>query len=185
MLYIIGRISDKKIVEKIEIDSEVSIPKYMEAIAKNYGGVAADYSVLALAKDSPEAEKIRAGAEWEAVWVGSAISAVDFTVYESKGFICFESDKPEILADGGDSCMVTIKITDPSGADIAVDITDVYIPVQSPLCSVVKKVDIVSGSIKFDFRTSQAGTWIFPGGGTKMIDNYRVKNQIIIEALLA
>jgi len=185
MLYIIGRISDKKIVEKTEIDSEVSIPKYMESIAKNYGGVAVDYSVLVLAKDSPVAEKIRAGAEWEAVWVGSAISAVDFTVYDSKYLLAFESDKTEILADGGDSCAITISLVDPSNEIIKEDIAGIKIPIDSPLCRVIKKIDISSGIGNFDFRTSQAGTWIFPGGGTKMIGNYRVKNQIIIEALLA
>jgi hypothetical protein len=184
MFYIIGRISDQKIIEKVEISSDVSLQKYKEAIAANYGGVDSDYSVFAIDKSDPALEKIYAGAEYEVVWDNSVISGVDFSVYDAKGSICFETDKTDILADGKDVCNITVKIIDAAGDDIKGNFADIRIPVQSPLCGVTKKVDLIDGNVKFEFMTDKAGAWKFPADGTRMISNFRVKNKISIEALL-
>lgn len=184
MLYISGRISDHKIVEATGIYSDVVSADYKAAIAKNYGGIAADYSIFTLDKSDPAFERIQSGEKWEAVWSGSAIVGVDFSAYDAKYFITFEADRTEVLADGSDSCTITIKLTDPDGKDLSNDVPGIYIPVQSPLCQCTKKLDISSGNTKFDFRTVKPGAWKFPPDGIKMISDYRVKNQVTIEALL-
>jgi hypothetical protein len=185
MLFIVGRIADRIVVETADKTSDVDIEAYKEAIAKNYTGIKNDYSILMIDKGDPAFERIHAGDEWTPVWTGSSITSVDFTVYDAKYLLAFESDKTEIIADGNDSCTITVRLIDPLDTALFEDLSGVNMPVQSPLNQCVKKVDIMAGSTKFDFHTTIAGTWKFPMYGVKMIGDYRIKNQITINALLA
>jgi uncharacterized protein YbjQ (UPF0145 family) len=184
MLYITGRISDRKIVETTEISSNVVIADYKAAIAKNYGGTAASYSILALEKSDPAFERIQSGAQWEAVWTGSAVTGVDFSAYDAKYRINITTSEAEIPADGSKVAEIAMQLLDASDIPLFSDINDFYLPVQSPLCTIVKKVNFTGGTARFNFSTDIAGAWRFPVNGTKMIGPYRIKNQVAVEALM-
>lgn len=78
MFYIIGRISNHAILETTCIYTPVDMVAYKKAIAINYGGVPADYSVLALDDDSSEVRKIREGCGYIALWKENIIIGVCF-----------------------------------------------------------------------------------------------------------
>lgn len=184
MFYIIGRIADQKVLETSGIISAVDMNSYKTAVATNYGGATGDYSILTIDEKSADGARIRSGDKWEAVWTGATLTGVSFAAYDAKNFMIFKADKIEIVADGSDKCTITVLLTDADDKEITPDISGIYIPVQSSdLCK--KKVDFIKGQAQFDFSTSRAGAWRFPSNGTLTIGDYRVKNQIIIEALLA
>ena len=187
MYYIVGRKLDQKIVQDREISSEVFPEDLKNAIAKNYGGTSSGYSVYSI-DDAAIIKKIQSGSEWVAAWSDTSINAdiigIDFSAYESKYLISFESDVSEIDADGSSISTITIKFIDNSNNDIFDSIDNIYIPVQSPICNMLKKVNISNGSVKYELKTTTAGEWKFPVTGTLMINGFRVKNQLTINALL-
>jgi len=184
MLYITGRISDKKIVERTEINSPVNITDYKSAIAKNNDGVSSDFSIFAV-EDASVCEKIQLGYEWSAVWDGSEIVDIDFSSFEAKNLLSFSCTKEEILADGVAKTEIYIKMVDPSEVDVNKINEDIYIQVASPSGTVKKKVSILDGVASFTFKTTTPGKWTIPANINSTIGEYRIKNNIIIDALLA
>lgn len=185
MYLIFGRISNQTIVERGTRTDSVDIEKLKEAVAANNALLPSDLYAYTLADSDPVVARIKAGDEWSAVWLGNTISSISFSVYDSKERIRFNTDKTEITANGTDTCKITVRLVSSADADITPDVTGVYIPVQSPLGIVTKKVDIVAGLVRFDFGTPTPGLWYFPANGVKVINGYRIKNQVTINALLA
>lgn len=185
MLFIFARISDHTVVEVASKSSTVILADYLAAVAVNKGGVPSDYTVYTLNDGSNAATRIREGDEWVPVWTGDNITDVDFSAYDATDKLKFNCGKSEITANGTDTCKITVKFVNPSDAEITTSISGVYVPVQSPLGIVQKKIDIVNGVVQFDFGTATPGEWRFPANRIKKILNYRVKNQVVINALLA
>ena len=84
MVYIIGKITDKTILEKVEIDSPVDLKAYKDAIVNNYGGKPEDYSIMVLENSDLKAYKVVRAFFFDAVWKEDAITDFDFSKYESK-----------------------------------------------------------------------------------------------------
>lgn len=184
MYYIIGKISTRAIVEYGPRPNDINFEKFIQAIAANNECIPADLSVMSLNDKNPIIARIKAGDEWVAVWTGNAITDIDFSAYDLKDKIRFNSDKTEIIANSVDTCKITVRLISAVDADVAQDVSGVYIPVQSPLGIVTKKVNITAGVARFDFWTATPGLWMFPVNGTRTILNYRVKNPVTINALL-
>lgn len=184
MLVICGRVGQPTPVEWRGMSDDANLVNYKNNIALNKGGVPSDYDLATLSETSPIALRIRAGDEFTLIWNGNQISGADFSTFDAKGKIRFGTNKNEVLSDNIDKCRIQVKILDSLDGDTATDITGLMFPVAGPLGKCMKKVDIVAGSVIFDFKTTMAGTWYFPAPGTLMVGNYRVKNQIVVEVLL-
>lgn len=184
MLYIVGRKTDLKIVDVAE-RLNVNIASLLESVAINKGGVASDYSVLSLGLETVQVQRIRAGDQWEPVWAAGEITGVNFSVFDARDKLKFSSPKSEILGNNTETCKINIKMVNSTDVDITTDLAGVYIPIQSPNGPVKKKVDFIGGAAQFDFKSGSPGKWTFPVPYTKFIGEYKVKNELTIEVLLA
>lgn len=184
MYLIFGKTTDQTIIERGRRSDDVDIDKLKQAVAANNSCTPAQVAVYQLPDGSNVTARLRAGDEFVLVWTGNEITAVDFTVYDAKDRLRFNSDKSEILANGIETCKITVRLISASDADVSLNVSGIYVPVQSPLGIVTKKIDIVAGLVRFDFGTTTPGLWHFPANGVKTIGNYRVKNQEVINALV-
>jgi len=79
MKVFIARISDQQVVETV---SQIPSPGFMDAIATNYGGVAADYTYYVLSAE--EEARSDNGDSYTVMWQGNTITNLDFTVEDNK-----------------------------------------------------------------------------------------------------
>jgi hypothetical protein len=185
MLYISGNKNDLKIKEVSEIGSPVNMPSYKSALATNHGGVSDDYSILQIDPKSATADKLKTGATYEPVWKDGELTDISFATWDSKKTMKFTSDKKEIVANGVDECIITIKIYDAKGEiEENTDLSNVYIPIQSPTPFVKAKVKFVHGEATIRFKTTESGTWVFPSNINGLINDFRILSSVTIDALI-
>ena len=76
------RIADQKLVE---ISSHAPTPDFLDAIATNYGGVAADYAYYTMT--AAEEVRVANGDEYTLIWVDKTIKGMDFSIEEKKDWL--------------------------------------------------------------------------------------------------
>jgi hypothetical protein len=70
---------------QVEITSQTPTPAFMEAIAANYGGTAADYTYYTLTEE--ETTRLENGDEYLLVWDGEKLTGLDFKPEDNKGWL--------------------------------------------------------------------------------------------------
>lgn len=78
-------IANNKTLQKVELTSQTPTPGFMSAIAINYGGVPEDYSYYTFTFE--EFDRVDDGDEYNLVWDGGALTGVDFSPEDSKGWL--------------------------------------------------------------------------------------------------
>lgn len=171
MFYIIGRKSDKKIVETVSINNEVSLPTYLTNVAINHGGVASDYSVLALDNNNEDVKTIYAGSDYTVTWVDDSIVGVDFSIELNRKLFMIKTLDPSnpsvikeyIKGDGTDSILIKIRTCFADGItlDSSINATTL-LPVKTPDNRIIYFKVVITNGVAADllFTAKLEGVWM-------------------------
>jgi hypothetical protein len=183
LFYMIGRKSDKKILE-MGFRSVFDAAAFLSAVAANYGGIPSDYIVYTVDESDAKAQRINRGDAFTPAWTGagtaSAVSDIDFTTEDTKKILRYATDQTIVIAGGASfTVTVTVILADSSGVDIAFGST-VDIPVRMPDRTAKMRFAFVKGVATRTIIPADSGTWIFPSG---KFGDYRNENSVSIEII--
>jgi len=182
MGYIIGKKSDESFVTETIKAPEWIIANLHISIVANFGGVAADYSYYQMTQN--EVDRFQNGDDYVLTWAAKEITALDFTTEDAKRHIKIYADKSEIDDDGIDTAQITIEVwkADKSAIDTAVTATKKLI-ISAPTGIIPVKVTVTNGTVTRPFKTTKAGTWIFPADSQRVGNLNVLGNQLEIEVI--
>jgi hypothetical protein len=184
LLYVIGRKSDKKVLET-GFRSDFDAAAFASAVAANYGGAPADYTVYTVDESDAKAQRVKQGDTFAPAWSGigaaSAVTDLDFTAEDAKKILRYEVDAPAVLVNGGVSVTVTVSVllADRSGTDVSFE-KDLDIPIRTPERAVKMRFSFVKGVASRAVTPTVAGVWIFPAG---KLAEFRNENGVSFDTI--
>lgn len=182
--WIIGRKSDKSVVEVSLKRPQFTLQELEFAIPNNYGGVAGDYSYFESTDE--DVVRFRDGWERDLVWSGNEITDIDWSPEENKVWIKMYSDEVEIKNDGVDSVNLRLEVWKADLSGIATNInTTADVPIKTPDGNRWAKATVVNGVFEKSFKTTKPGEWVFPGLGKRFTSTSgqkaRIFNQVVLQ----
>lgn len=179
MAWLIGRKSNSEIVEFTKSDFW-TLARLQTSIPANKGGVASDYSYYEM--QAGDADKVADGWAYTPVWASGEIIGVDFTSETGKPWVKLSSTKSFIANDGVDSTVITLEVWKPNLSEIQTNVqrTAFRVSIVTPDGDRFVRINIVNGVGVATFKTTKAGTYIFPSDA-KRYGTMRIFNQLKIE----
>lgn len=184
LFYMISRKIDKTVLES-GFRSPFDSAAFVSAVAANYGGVPADYTVYTVDESDAKVQRVKQGDTFKPLWSGvgaaSEVSDLDFTDEDVKKILRYEVDKSSVLVNGGVSAVVTVSVllADKSGVDVSFE-KDLDLPVQTPERTVKMRFTFINGVASRTVPPTVAGAWTFPAGKPS---DFRNENAVSFEAV--
>ena len=136
-MFAVGKVSDKTLATISGTYGSGDPPDVaiLANVIADFGGVAADYSILHISDTSAKAKRVMEGDDFDLVWTGNVLTDLDFASREdTKRWIDVGVSKASILADNTDSLTLTLGIWKADKTGLATNqSTTVDLPVSTPL----------------------------------------------------
>ncbi len=190
-MYVVGKKDDLSIVEVSGTYSGGNPPDsiILANVVARYGGTTDDYDVYGFSDTSGDASRVMAGDEFTLVWTGTyptnTITGLDFSVEDNKLWLHVTTDITQFIADGSDKCDVTFEMWTADNLGVDTSFNGTYlIPLGNPVRVGYASVTFVDGvSTTKSIRTTEWGTWLFPGVRTRL-NGWKIHNNIEVLALI-